>query len=258
MRRFPWLLSILLVNPDGSGPYPTIQSAINAAVDGDEVHLAEGGFYGPGNRDMDLQGKTIIIKGIGSNASSIWTHEDGRLHRAFTFKSNEGPDTRIENVSFFGGETDSLGIICILDSSPTLLDCTFLSIANICVFNMGGSPLIEGCAFYENGISIRSIGGYIKIEHTWIQDNWANGGGVVRIDSGYIENSNLMGNEDYALTVTPGGSDCVMVINTEVYYQAIQTLPGACVRILKEKHADDFAPLSLSPLSWAAIKVKYR
>jgi len=44
--------AILVVHPDGSGDYPTIQDAIDAAASGDTVELADGVFTGPGNRDL--------------------------------------------------------------------------------------------------------------------------------------------------------------------------------------------------------------
>jgi hypothetical protein len=42
----------LYVFPNGSGPYPTIQAAIDAAGPGDVVALGSGAFTGPGNWDL--------------------------------------------------------------------------------------------------------------------------------------------------------------------------------------------------------------
>jgi pectin methylesterase-like acyl-CoA thioesterase len=54
--------SVYVVRPDGSGDFPTIQAAIDAAIDGDTVELADGTFRGDGNRDPDYLGKAITVR----------------------------------------------------------------------------------------------------------------------------------------------------------------------------------------------------
>ena len=51
-----------VVQPDGTGDFPTIQAAINAVVDTDIIELADGTFTGDGNRDLDYLGKAITIR----------------------------------------------------------------------------------------------------------------------------------------------------------------------------------------------------
>jgi hypothetical protein len=45
-------------------PFATIQRAITASADGDSVMLADGEYSGPGNRDIDMQGKAIRVASI--------------------------------------------------------------------------------------------------------------------------------------------------------------------------------------------------
>jgi len=45
-----------------SSEYPTIQSAINVALTGDTVLVADGLYVGAGNRDIDANGKDIVLR----------------------------------------------------------------------------------------------------------------------------------------------------------------------------------------------------
>jgi hypothetical protein len=51
-----------VVRPDGSGDFPTIQSAVDAAAEGDTILLDDGVFTGDGNRDIQLFGKDLVIR----------------------------------------------------------------------------------------------------------------------------------------------------------------------------------------------------
>ena len=51
----------LSVHPDGTGPYPSIQAAIDAARGGDTITLSDGVYTGPGNFNIDLRGKAITV-----------------------------------------------------------------------------------------------------------------------------------------------------------------------------------------------------
>ena len=44
---------------------PTIQAAIDAAVDGDEVVVGDGVHTGAGNLDLDFGGKAITVRSAG-------------------------------------------------------------------------------------------------------------------------------------------------------------------------------------------------
>ena len=62
----------LTVAADGSGQYPTIQAAINAAFSfGDTILIGPGTYTGPGNVDLDTQGKNLTIESQAGAAATV-------------------------------------------------------------------------------------------------------------------------------------------------------------------------------------------
>ena len=126
----------LLVLPSGSGLYPTIQAAVDVAVDGDVILLAPGVFTGSGNRDIDLRGKSITVRSQFGRADECVLEPSvgGELHRAFVFQSGEGAGTAVEALTVRGagalgrdGLNGSGGaVLCINESAPIFRDCVFL------------------------------------------------------------------------------------------------------------------------------------
>jgi len=51
-----------LIEPDGTGDFPTIQDALFAAASGDTVALADGTFTGAGNRNLNFVGKSLVVR----------------------------------------------------------------------------------------------------------------------------------------------------------------------------------------------------
>ncbi len=68
----PTLADQYIVTSDGTGDFPTIQAAIDAANPGDVILLANGVFIGDGNRDLTFLGKAIALQSQsnGGRASS--------------------------------------------------------------------------------------------------------------------------------------------------------------------------------------------
>ena len=84
-----------LVKPDGMGDFPTIQDAIDAAVPGDIVELADGTFTGPGNRELDYLGKAITVRSQSGQPENCVIDLEGTIYdgyRGFHFHHGEDHD----------------------------------------------------------------------------------------------------------------------------------------------------------------------
>ena len=76
----PSIAGIIYVDANGTGDYPTIQAAINYAVNGDTVLVADGTYTGSGYRDIDFKGKSITLRSengpenciIDVNCPAVW------------------------------------------------------------------------------------------------------------------------------------------------------------------------------------------
>ena len=107
--------------------YPTIQAAIDAAVPGDVVELADGTYSGPGNRDLDYQGKAITVRSASGDPAACIVDCGGSWddpYGGFYFHSGEGPDSKIEGITITNGYmTPRGGGVACYGSSPTLINC---------------------------------------------------------------------------------------------------------------------------------------
>ncbi|MCK4303254.1 MAG: hypothetical protein KAY24_03355 [Candidatus Eisenbacteria sp.] len=81
-----------IVNPEGTGDFPTSQAAIDAVADGDIIELMNGTFIGDGNRDIDYLCKAITVRSQAGDPEACIIDCEGHWyepHRAFSFHSDE-------------------------------------------------------------------------------------------------------------------------------------------------------------------------
>jgi hypothetical protein len=136
--------------------YGTIQSAINAANNGDTVIVAarQQPYTGQGNRELDFHGKAITVRSENpDNPGKVATTiiDCQRSGRAFIFKNGEGPDSIVAGFTIRNGQPINLdGTDSTVagnsgnngkDGLGGAIRCTFTTVPTF----IGSSPTIRNC-----------------------------------------------------------------------------------------------------------------
>ncbi len=198
-------------------PYCSIQTAIDNAVDTDEIVVAPGTYF----ETIDFLGKAIWLHSSDGPEVTIidanvlaWQYAS-----VVTCVSNEGPETVLEGFTITGGNANGAfpdnvgGGMINQSSSPTVTNCTFNgNSARIGggMYNDSSNPTVTGCMFSGN--------------------HAAHGGGMVNGNSNPdITDCNFVNNVAGAMFTTSSGggmvngnsnpdiTDCVFTGNTAYY-----------------------------------------
>ena len=143
------------------GDFLTIQEAIVAAMDGDEVEVHPGTY----NETINFLGKAITVRS--SDGADVTTIHAGGSDTVVTCDSGEGADTVLSGFVITGGSAVLGGGMLIINSSPTVTNCTFSE--NSALVAGGGmlsmersSPTIINCVITRNTVD-KFFGGGIVI-----------------------------------------------------------------------------------------------
>jgi predicted outer membrane repeat protein/parallel beta-helix repeat protein len=144
----------VLVKYDRTGDYPTIQAAINSAIHGDTIVLANGRFRGPENRDLDFRALRIILRSQSNDPVACVIDCDGTStdpHRGFSFHSGEDARSVVEGVTIQDGYGRGGGAAVLCESSsPTLRNVIIRGHGTSAVTCDMSSPTFENCTFFSN------------------------------------------------------------------------------------------------------------
>ncbi len=144
--------AVLVVHPDGSGPYPSIQAAIDAAASGDVIELTDGVFQGSGNGSLDTRGKVLTFRSQSGSAESCVISLGGAQ---FIGNMGSSPGVRVESLQLLHArgtyiyQSTMEFASCILESCFSVVSGGYASVGYTdCLFrNPAGSQSGVG----ENG-----------------------------------------------------------------------------------------------------------
>lgn len=249
------------VAPDGSGDYPTIQAALDAAGAGDVIELANGDFAGEGNYLLDPQGKEVAIRSHGGNPElcRIFSSDAGGPwggQPCFDIHSGEGPSLIIEGITLQAwAHGTGGGTVQVHDSSPVFRNCRFVESH---VETLGGAvacyglsvPQFEQCEFSGNStLGPDSYGGAValsfggRFESCVFRDNAARSSGAVFCHytppGGSVEFESCLFVENYATegangAIGGGAAPRVLVIRNSTFYGNVSEYQAAAVGYASE------------------------
>ena len=174
------------------GDFPTIQEAIDAAMDGDEVEVHPGIYF----ETINFLGKAITVRSSdGPEVTIIDAQQTGTVA---TCNNGEGPDTVLDGFTITGGEPSGMRNV---GSSPAVTNCTFSD--NMAFgsdgdgggfFNVQSNPMVTNCTFSGNSADDRGGGMYNLVSSPTVtnctfSDNTADYGGGMFND--FVSNSTV-------------------------------------------------------------------
>lgn len=154
----PASAEVLVVRPDGTGPFPTIQAAIDAAESGDGIELADGTFTGDGNRDLDFLGKSITLGSASGQAATCildCAGSETEPHRAFHLHGGGPAGAEINGITITGGyvyyESSNAIVFCEGPCRCGFRACVFgANQGGVLISDNGCAVTMVDCIFQDN------------------------------------------------------------------------------------------------------------
>ncbi|MBA7614536.1 hypothetical protein ES703_21802 [subsurface metagenome] len=145
--------------------YPTIQAAVDVAVDGQPIVVRPGTYSGDGNRDIDFKGKTITVQSeypsdpcvVAATVIDCQGTADDH-HRGFYFHRGETHGSFVSGLTVTNGYHENGGAIYCTRSSPIIMNCIFRNNSAVshggAFYNHDSDPLIMACTFSDNSVGV--------------------------------------------------------------------------------------------------------
>lgn len=150
------VLSDPLEDGTAEHPFDGIQEALDAALSGDTIIVADGLYTWLRNTDLNFRGKQIVLRSANGPANCVIDGEGS--YRGFTFVNGETAAARIEGFTIRDGFDGFWGGAMFCEnSSPTIVNCVFeenWAVVGGALYLRAASPVIRDCAFFDN------FGGY--------------------------------------------------------------------------------------------------
>ncbi len=101
---------VITVDDDGPADYSAIQDAIDAAIDGDIVVVADGIYTGNGNRDIDFGGRAITVKSENGSENCVidCNGTENEPHRGFYFHNDEDANSIVDGFTITNGYASAI------------------------------------------------------------------------------------------------------------------------------------------------------
>jgi hypothetical protein len=195
----PSLAETFTVHPDGTGDYPTIQAAVDAATHGDTIVLADGTFTGPGNRDVEVTSALSFRSQSGNPATCIIDCEGTPSSYRRGIKMTPSPPVaipvRFAGITIQRASVDPQTTQIYDGSALTIWHNAAAMTIDYCVFRGNTNAAAVGlllddsrersyithCVFTGNqgtaGGAVVTFGGDLEIRNCTVAANWAEAGG---------------------------------------------------------------------------------
>jgi hypothetical protein len=193
--------------------YPTIQEAIDAAINGDHVIVHPGRYFGNGNEFIDFEGKEIVLRSIDpTDPESVdQTILIPDFLPIFSFNGHDYHSSVIDGLTIAGEENGEryqhegfgIAIDCYASNSPLVRNCVFRDlVGEAVVYGNHSTMRFENCRFIDNAL--------------WYSVLMSGGAGSMGEDSLSLKNC-LIANNILFLDGQQFGSTCIYV-----YFASLQ------------------------------------
>ncbi len=254
-----------VIRPDGTGDRAGIQAAIDDAQRGDVIMLEDGVYRGPGNYDLEVGEKGLVILSRSGNPAACYIdcgdageegvrvlrmagNGEGLWMDGIGFRNARSSTggaiyvrrslLRLINCAFIGNEAVTGGGIAAVDSDVLLESCLFESNSGDTgagVWVQGGEFRLRDCSFKDNeagagGGGIGSSGADLSIRDCLFADNTVSGsGGAIHVTLGSlrISGSRFTGNSAGQYGGAVFVEDAGSAIVLESFFSANQALSGS-------------------------------